>query len=85
MCFRSHPPSLIPLITSVLTVPSPSSKGSLLDTLGFIDFSEGKALMVNNNVGMSSAASIFQAVIGFILVLASNLLVRKINPENSLF
>ena len=41
--------------------------------------------MVSNNIGQSSAASVFQAVIGFVLVLLSNLLVRKINPENSLF
>ena len=42
-------------------------------------------LIINNNVGQSSAASVFQAVIGFVLVLLSNALVRKINPENSLF
>ncbi len=63
----------------------PLGNGMLYETTQTIDTYVYRALMVNNNVGMSSAASIFQAVIGFVLVLSSNLLVRKINPENSLF
>lgn len=63
----------------------PLGNGMLYSTTQTIDTFVYRALMVNNNVGMSSAAGIFQAVIGFILVLSSNLLVRKINPENSLF
>lgn len=63
----------------------PLGSGMLYSTTQTIDTFVYRALMVNNNVGMSSAAGIFQAVIGFILVLTSNLLVRKINPENSLF
>ena len=63
----------------------PLGNGMLYETTQTIDTYVYKALMVNNNVGMSSAASVFQAIIGFILVLISNLLVRKINPENSLF
>ena len=57
----------------------------LYETTQTIDTFVYRALMVSNNVGQSSAASVFQAVIGFFLVLFSNLLVRKINPENSLF
>ena len=34
---------------------------------------------------MSSAASVFQAVIGFVLVMLSNLLVRVVEPDNALF
>ena len=63
----------------------PLGNGLLYETTQTIDTYVYRALMVNNNVGMSSAASVFQAIIGFILVLISNLLVRKINPENSLF
>ena len=57
----------------------------LYETTQTIDTFVYRALIINNNVGQSSAASVFQAVIGFILVMISNLLVRKINPENSLF
>lgn len=63
----------------------PLGNGMLYETTQTIDTFVYRALMVNNNVGMSSAAGIFQAVIGFVLVLTSNLLVKKINPENSLF
>ena len=63
----------------------PLGNGLLYETTQTIDTYVYRALMVSNNVGQSSAASVFQAVIGFFLVLFSNLLVRKINPENSLF
>ena len=63
----------------------PLGNGLLYETTQTIDTYVYRALMVSNNVGQSSAASVFQAVIGFFLVLFSNMLVRKINPENSLF
>ncbi|MBR5340711.1 MAG: sugar ABC transporter permease [Erysipelotrichaceae bacterium] len=63
----------------------PLGNGMLYSTTQTIDTFVYRALMISNNVGQSSAASVFQAVIGFVLVMISNLLVRKINPENSLF
>jgi len=44
-----------------------------------------RALRGLGDVGMSSAAGIYQAIVGFILVLLSNALVKKFDPENSLF
>lgn len=63
----------------------PLGSGLLSSTTQTIDTYVYRALLKLNNVSMSSAASVFQAIIGFILVLASNLLVRKVDPENSLF
>ena len=63
----------------------PLGSGLLYETTQTIDTYVYRALLVNNNMSMSSAASVFQAVIGFVLVLASNLMVRKIDPDNSLF
>lgn len=63
----------------------PLGNGMLYETTQTIDTFVYRALMISNNVGQSSAASVFQAVIGFALVMISNMLVRKINPENSLF
>ena len=37
------------------------------------------------DIGMSSAAGLYQSVVGFILVLLSNLVVRKLEPDNALF
>ena len=38
-----------------------------------------------NDIGMASAAGLYQSVVGFILVLLSNLAVRRIDPDNALF
>ena len=43
------------------------------------------ALMNQNNPGMSAAAGFLQAIIGFILVVAANLLIRKISKEDAIF
>jgi putative aldouronate transport system permease protein len=37
------------------------------------------------DTGMSSAAGLYQAVVGFVLVVSVNFLVRKIDKENALF
>ena len=79
-------PLLKPMITMMLLLYQvPLGNDMLYETTQTIDTFVYRALMISNNVGQSSAASVFQAVIGFFLVLLSNLLVRKINPENSLF
>ncbi len=44
-----------------------------------------RALMKLNNLSMASAASAFQSVLGFILVMAVNLITRKLDKENALF
>ena len=44
-----------------------------------------RGLMELNDVGMSSAAGLFQSCVGFVLVITANALVRKMNPENALF
>lgn len=63
----------------------PLGSGLLSSTTQTIDTYVYRALLKLNNVSMSSAASVFQAVIGFVLVLVSNLLVRVVDPDNSLF
>ena len=37
------------------------------------------------NIGMSTAAGLYQSVVGFILILATNFAVSKIDPEYGLF
>lgn len=44
-----------------------------------------RALTVDGNIGMSSAAGVFKSFVGFILVVGTNMVVKKINPENSLY
>jgi putative aldouronate transport system permease protein len=38
-----------------------------------------------NNIGFSSAASFLQSIFGLVTILSANLIVRKIDPESSLF
>ncbi len=59
--------------------------GSLFDTIGVIDTYVYNALRNLNDVGMASAAGLYQSLCGFILVLSSNLIVRKIDPDKALF
>ena len=63
----------------------PLGQGLLTATTQTIDTYVYRALLELYNVGMSSAASVFQAVIGFVLVLVSNAIVRKVDSENALF
>jgi len=54
-------------------------------TMDILDTYVYRALKQLGDIGMSSAACIFQSVVGFILVVLSNKLVRKINPDYALF
>lgn len=44
-----------------------------------------RALRQLGDVGMSSAAGLYQSLVGFALVLGSNWLVRRLDPDNALF
>ena len=63
----------------------PLGSGLLTSTTQTIDTFVYRALLQLNNISMSSAASVFQAIIGFVLVMLSNLLVRVVEPDNALF
>jgi putative aldouronate transport system permease protein len=59
--------------------------GTLYSTTDVIDTYVYRSLKTIGDVGMSSAAGLYQSVVGFILILTTNYIVNKINPENSLF
>ncbi len=59
--------------------------GSLLSVTQTIDVYVYKALMENNNYGYSAATSLLQNTIGCILIIITNLVVKKIDPESGLF
>lgn len=63
----------------------PMNSGILYPTTDVIDTYVYRTMMVLGDFGMSSAAGLFQSVIGFVLVLVSNILVRRISPEDALF
>ena len=63
----------------------PRNSGALYSVTQTIDVYVYNALMKNSDFGMSSAASVFQAIVGFILVMAANKVVKKYSEENALF
>lgn len=63
----------------------PMNSGALYSTTNTIDTYVYRALLQMNNIGMSSAAGVFQSVVGFALILVVNGIVRKISPDNALF
>ncbi len=63
----------------------PRNSGPLFPVTNVIDTYVYRALKENGNIGMSAAASLYQSLVGFVLVLVSNFIVRKIAKDSALF
>lgn len=63
----------------------PMDSGTLYEVTDTIDTYVYRAMMKLNNLSMASAASAYQAVVGFLIVLTFNMVVRKVSRENALF
>ena len=63
----------------------PMNSGALYATTQTIDTYVYRALMQMQDFGMSSAAGLYQSLVGFVLVLVCNYIVRKKSPDNALF
>lgn len=65
----------------------PLNSGALYPTTNVISTYVYNMLMTagTGSVGMASAAALYQSVVGFILVMTTNLIVRKVSPDNALF
>lgn len=61
------------------------NNGTLFNMTDIIDTYVYRSLTVNFDIGMGSAAGVFQSVFGCILVLLVNGIVRKINDDLALF
>jgi putative aldouronate transport system permease protein len=63
----------------------PMNSGMLFGVTQTIDTYVYRGLMQRGDIGMSSAAGLFQSVVGFSLVMAANAIVRRVSSENALF
>lgn len=63
----------------------PQNSGLIMDATQTVDTFVYRALMTQNNIGLSSAASFLQSVIGFAMILLFNGIARKVSRENALF
>lgn len=63
----------------------PRNSGSLYSVTRTLDVYVYNALMKNSDFGMSSAASFYQSIVGFVLIVSANALVRRYSRSNALF
>jgi putative aldouronate transport system permease protein len=92
-------PSLVPLMT-ILTIlhignvikgdfglfySIPRNVGLLYSTTDIIDTYIYRGLQTGDDIGITTAVGLFQSFVGFIMVVVTNKIVRKLSPENSLF
>ncbi len=63
----------------------PQNSGTILRTTNVLDTYVYRALMNSQKIGMSTAASLFQNSVGFVLIMITNTIIRKIDPDSSLF
>ena len=63
----------------------PRDVGALYPTTDVVDTYVYRALIQLGDVGMSAAVGLIQALVGFVLILVTNLVVRKIDAESALF
>lgn len=92
-------PSLIPMVTVMLLLSVGNimrsdtglfyqvtrNSGTLYKTTRVIDSYVLNQILGSSNFGFTAAASFFQSIVGLILIIIANLVVRKIEPENALF
>ena len=92
-------PSLVPMITIMLLLSVGGimhsdtglfyqvtrNSGTLFSTTQVIDSYVINALFKTSNYGFTAAATFFQSVIGTLLILIANGVVRKAAPENAMF
>jgi len=57
----------------------------LYPTTDVIDTYVFRALRTSTNMGMSAAVGLYQSFIGFILVITTNTIIKKVNPESAIF
>jgi putative aldouronate transport system permease protein len=92
-------PLLVPLITMITLLQIgkimysdfglfyfiPRDTGTLYSSVDVIDTYVFRSLRVVGDIGMASAAGLYQSIVGCVLVLVSNKVVKKFSEDNALF
>ena len=63
----------------------PHNAGQLYSVTNVLDVYVFNGLTQTADIGMASAAGLYQSVVGLILVILSNLLARRVDPNSALF
>lgn len=92
-------PSLVPTIITLMLLSIgrifysdfglfyqvPMNSGVLFPTTNVIDTYVYRALIEQGNISMSSAAGVYQSLVGFCVVMLSNWIVRRVDKDQALF
>lgn len=62
----------------------PLNQGALYSVTNTIDTYVYRGLLQLGNISMSAAAGLYQSIVGFILVLGANMLVRRVDKDSAL-
>lgn len=63
----------------------PMNSGALLNVTNTIDTYVYRGLITLGDIGMSSAAGVYQSLVGFAVIMLANWLTKKYSSENALF
>lgn len=63
----------------------PRNSGTLINASQTFDTYIYRALTTTNDIGMSTAAGLLQSVVGMLLIIITNMIVRKKQPDAALF
>jgi len=63
----------------------PNGSGILRNVTNTIDVYVYTAMRAGSQLGYAAAGAFFQSSVGFILILVTNMIVRRVEPEMSLF
>ena len=63
----------------------PMNAGALMPATNVIDTYVFRALLQLGNISMGSAAGLYQSVVGFVLIILANFIVRKIDRNSAMF
>ncbi|OCT16793.1 sugar ABC transporter permease [Paenibacillus pectinilyticus] len=63
----------------------PMNSGAIYDTTNVIDTYVFRGLLGLGDMGMSAAAGFYQSIVGFVLVITANFVIRKVSKDNAMF
>ncbi|AJS61159.1 ABC transporter permease [Paenibacillus sp. IHBB 10380] len=63
----------------------PRDSGVIYSVTNVIDTYIYRSMSTSGNLGMSTAAGLYQSLVGFVLVMLTNAIVKKISKENAIF
>lgn len=63
----------------------PRNEGVLLDYTNVVDTYVYRALKETGNISMASAANFYQSILGFIMIVSVNFIVRRIDRDSAIF